>query len=582
MHAHPAARETGIHPSAASRVTPSVAPDASTGAPPDAPDVVDAVRIPLDDCRLARPRRPLPDDLQRWAQVLPLPPPFKRMGMAPTLRATLLRCWRAFEASYAQGIEVRVDAAGREVVLCGALVCRIDASGRSITTHARDSRGQPWTRDFEVLHPLPDWQWIGAVLQVHAGQMWDLRCDLEARNLARVISPFQAIVLMQHAWRWLVATITRMAQRTIDLRALRGRLRAALALDAELVALARRMRPRDGSGVEVAGAWLGRVAAWREAAREMDRLAPGLLPLLGALLAEPDQGDLSPSRQPLAVIRCRLREAGAARVDWRFLLTDPARPVWRMVRAGRIRGLDDIAGFLVDWARLHRGLPGDLRLPSALWEALCATWIEPEDDRVRPPVRWPFGPDVTVEAIRRWRDAAQSGRGEAYVVGEFGLLVRWAADYAEEGRPRLCSYRNAVAAARRHDRRLRAAVAAASSRPWDFPRPPEVFGRWTFVPLATPLDLVEEAIALHHCADQRVSDCEAGHARLYGIRRREDGARLATLEVRWLPNRGGPQLVELRGPLNRPVPERLQALARRFVQFLGPWPRPASSSPDAC
>jgi hypothetical protein len=181
--------------------------------------------------------------------------------------------------------------------------------------------------------------------------------------------------------------------------------------------------------------------------------------------------------------------------------------VWHLVRAGRIRGIDDIAGFLADWARLHRGLPPDLRLPSALWEPLCATWTEPRDDRLRPPVRWPFGSAVTAEAIRRWRKAARSGQGEAYVTDEFGLLVRWAADYAEEGRPRLTSYRNAVEAARRHDRRLRAAAATASSRPWDFPQSPEVFGRWIFVPLATPLDLVEEAIALHHCADQRAAAC---------------------------------------------------------------------------
>lgn len=572
-----AARATGNHPDSDPRIARPMPADAPADAPPGRPGDVDVICIALDDCRLARPRRPLPDDLERWVETLPLLPPFGRFGMAATLRSTLLKLWRGFEASLARGIEVRVDATGREVVFCGALVYRIDGAGHPIRTHRIDVQGHTYSCDLDLLRPLPDWAWVGTVLGAHAGLMWDLRCDLEARNLARVISPFQAIVLMQHAWRWLVATITRMARRTLDRRALRARLREALALDVGFIAPALRMRPPGA-----AGAWLVRVAAWHDVAREMERVAPGLLPLFGARLAEPDDGGLMPSAQPLAAIRRQLRAARAARVDWRFLLTDPARPVWRMVRAGRIRGLDDIAGFLVDWARLHRGLPGDLRLPSALWEPLCATWTEPADDRVRPPVRWPFGPDVTVEAIRRWRDAAQSGRGEAYVVGEFGLLVRWAADYAEEGRPRLCSYRNAVAAARRHDRRLRAAVAAASSRPWDFPRPPEVFGRWTFVPLATPLDLVEEAIALHHCADQRASGCEAGHTRLYGIRRREDGKRHATLEVRCLPNRGGPQLVELRGPLNRPVPEPLRSLARRFVQLLGPWPWPASSSPDAC
>jgi hypothetical protein len=496
--------------------------------------------------------------------------------MASTLRATLLRLWRAFEANYALGIEVRTDAAGREVVFCGVQVYRIAGDGRVISTLARDSRGHESKHDFDVLLPLPDWQWVGTVLRAHAGLMWDLRCDLEERNLARIISPFQAIVLMQHAWRWLVATITRMARRTINLRALRARLREALALDVGFVALALRMRPRDGNG-----AWLARLATWHAAACEMDRLAPGLLPMFGALLAEPNGGDLLPSEQPLAVIQRKLRAAGATRADWRFLLTDPARPVWHLVRAGRIRGIDDIAGFLADWARLHRGLPPDLRLPLALWEPMCATWTEPRDDRLRPPVRWPFGAAVTAEAIRRWREAARSGQGEAYVTDEFGLLVRWAADYAEEGRPRLTSYRNAVEAARRHDRRLRAAAATASSRPWDFPQSPEVFGRWIFVPLATPLDLVEEAIALHHCADQRAAACATGYARLYSIRRREDGKRLATLEVRWLPGCGGPQLVELRGPLNRPVPEPLRALAQRFVQFLGRWPWPVSSSADA-
>jgi hypothetical protein len=574
MNAHHAARGTGTPPFADPRRAPPTRTDSPPEALPDASAAADVMRIALDDCRFARPRRPLPDDLDRWAQTLRLPPPFARFGMAMTLRATLLRCWQAFESSYALGIEVRVGATGREVVCFGAMVYRIDGAGCPITTHLRDGHGRPVQRDLEMVRPLPDWRWVRDVLQAHAGLMWGLRCDLEERNLAGVINPFQAIVLMQHAWRWLAETITRMARRTIDLRAMRARLEGALALDAELVALARRMRPHAGAGVEGAGGWLARVAASRDAAREMARLAPGLLPFLGALLAEPADGGLSASQPSLATIRGMLRAAGATPADWRFLLIDPARPVWRMVRAGRIRGVEDIARFLGDWARLHRGLPGDRRLPSALWEPLADTWVVRLTDHVSPPVRWPFGPEVTAEAIRRWREAARTGRGEEFVAGEYGLLVRWAADYAEEGRPRLRSYRNALAAARRHDRRLRAAAATAAAGPWKFPPVPDLEGPWVVVPLRTPGDLVEEAIALHHCADRRADLCALGFTRLYSIRRRADGARIATIEV--FTGKGkSPSLVEAKGLLNRPPPGEVLAFAKRLVWMLGWWQPPA-------
>lgn len=355
-----------------------------------------------------------------------------------------------------------------------------------------------------------------------------------------------------------------------------------IALDAELVALARRMRPHAGAGVGGAGGWLERVAASRDAAREVARLAPGLLPFLGVLMAEPADGGLSAAQPSLATIRGMLRAAGLTPTDWRFLLADPARPVWRMVRAGRIRGVDHVARFLVDWARVHRGLPPELHLPSALWAPLADTWVQPLADRVTPPVRWPFGPEITAEAIRRWREAARAGRGEAFVAGEYGLLVRWAADYAEEGRPRLRSFRNALAAERRHDRRLRAAAATASGKAWWFPPVPDLLGPWVAVPLATPTELVEEAIALHHCADRRAAQCAVRRLRIYGVRRRDDGTRVATLEVSWETADGSARLVEAKGLLNRHPPDALLDYARRFAAALGPWrPRARVAQPGS-
>jgi hypothetical protein len=564
MHDQQPARGPGVRSIPVHSSTGPTPRDLAT--PIDADDGVRVVHVRLDDARRSRPQRPLPADLEAWAQGLPLPSPFARLGVAATLRATLLRCWRAVEASFALGITVREGANGRDVVLCGAQVYRIAAGGAAITTHVLDGHGRARDKDLEVLRPLPDWRWVHDVLATHAGLMRDLRRGLEAQGRAGVISPPQAIELSRDAWRWIGATIERMARRRFDRRVMQSRLRAALAIDPELVALARRVHPHDGTA-----AWFTRVAAWRRTGREIARIAPGLLPLFGAWIAASCPGARRALEPPLAILQRELRQAGATPMDWCFLLTDPARPIWRLVRAGRIRGLADIVGFLASWARVHRGLPADLRFPSALWEPLCAICIDPADDRVRPSVRWPFGPEITAEAIRRWREAARVGRGEAFVAGDFGLLVRWAADYADEGRTHLRSWRNATARAREHDRRKRAAAATAAARPWRFPRTPQPEGPWIVVPLRTPLDLVEEAIAMHHCVDQRVADCDSGRTRIYGIRRRDDGARLATLEVRWSARRGSPRLVELRGLLNRPAPEPVRAFAKRVVASLGPW-----------
>jgi hypothetical protein len=529
-------------------------------------------RISLTDCRIARPRRPLPEDLARWVRTLSPPAPLIAAGLAPSLRTALLRYWRAFEARLARGIQLRIASGERAVVFAGALVYRIRAGGAPIATGVRDGSGRCRNRDLEVLRPFADGDWVGQVLEAERGLLKDIRRELGDRRRTGAIGARAATGLAHQARDWLLAMTARMAHRTWDRRALRARLRAALAIDPELAALARRMRPHAAARSDGTAGWLACVAAQRAAALEMGRVAPALLPLFGMWLSSLALLDREPPAQPLAGLRRFLRDAGAQPADWRLLLTDRARPVWRLVRAGRIRGLADIAGFLADWARLHRGLPPGLRLPSALWEPLCQTGVEGERGLVQPPVRWPFGPDVTAEAIRRWRAAARAGQGADFVAGHFGLLVRWAADYGEAGRPRLNSWRNAVARARAHDRGRRAAAATAGVAPWKFPRLPALDGPFVAVPLTTPLDLVEEAFALHHCADTRVTDCDTGCTRLYGIRRRDDGARVATLQIDW---EGGPryrpQLVEVRGLLNRPVPEPVRAFAQRVVASLGPW-----------
>ena len=86
-------------------------------------------------------------------------------------------------------------------------------------------------------------------------------------------------------------------------------------------------------------------------------------------------------------------------------------------------------------------------------------------------------------------------------------------------------------------------------------------GRLRVVPLLSPRSLLDEAIAMHNCADRYLSDCSKGDYLLLSLRSPISGKRVALLGLERNYGNGDWQHAELQAPCNRPAPAWVVQLA---------------------
>jgi hypothetical protein len=336
---------------------------------------------------------------------------------------------------------------------------------------------------------------------------------------------------------------------------MRELLRQALDLDPELMLAARRARPARPAPRDVEADWWNVCVDHAEPLKEMQRVAPGLLPMLGVLMKA---GRTSKFRLDLLKLRGLLAGSGLSRADWKRLLRCRARPVWQMHQEGIIRSHQSLWAFLADWARVHRGLPEGMWMPRQMWDPLTRTFVGAEAEHVLPPVRWPGTPAATRQAILQYREARLANRGPEFIEREWGRVVRWAGNYDSAGvRDPVRHWSTARRLAGEHERRLTAALVGNR---WDTPLPSFEDGALCALAITTGEQLADEAIEMRHCADRFASQCADGSLAIYSIRDSVTGERLATASISL--DEDGAKLFEVARSLNREPLVAERAFAR--------------------
>jgi hypothetical protein len=265
---------------------------------------------------------------------------------------------------------------------------------------------------------------------------------------------------------------------------------------------------------------------------------------------------------PLRSLRRDFLDLGVKRVAWKRLCHLRARPIWKHWFNKRIKNVAELKQFLADWARLHSALPPDVRLPLAMWETLALTYVDPGSNMVHPPVSWPCHAKVTLEAIAAYHASKVIGRDGDFLCGDWARVVRWAADYGNEGRVAIKrTWRGALRAAELDERMLRAKSAGAE-KAWSSPFRDECIGSLRIIPITSEEALVEEAIAMRHCADRMDRDAIGRSLHLVSIRCGKTMRRLAT--ACFWSGRQGLSLGEIRGIANSPAENDVRRIAERL------------------
>jgi len=511
--------------------------------------VIAQVAIDLVDVFRNPDAVPLPGAAARRIQSYGLPPEIRALGLGDLARRMAESLWATVERKFQQGIRLRLHPYRRVIRLFDYVDYEITGGGRYITARFDDVGGSTFEADVYVASPLPQKTWtdnllirdlpvwrgqVGAALATHA---YATQANPEIGRIQRTIE------------EWALGVVQSLAAWRIDRGALSRLLKQLLQIDPDTLRLAARL----GYGKAVSGgasaSQIREVGQWKRLLLEVEQHAPALLDLFWI-----ERKRWSPniwSEAPLRSLRRDFLHLGVKRVAWTRLCHLRARPIWKHWFNRRIKNVGELKQFLADWARLHAALPSGVRIPVAMWETLTLTYVDPGSMVVHPPVNWPCHGKVTLEAIAVYHASRVIGRDGDFVHGDWARVVRWAADYSNEGRVTIKrTWRGALRAAELDERMLRAR-SEGEEKVWPSPFRDECIGSLRIIPITSEEALVEEAIAMRNCADRMDRDALGRSLHLVSIRCRETMQRLATACF-WSGDEGL-SLGEIRGVANSPA-----------------------------
>lgn len=421
-------------------------------------------------------------------------------------------------ALLAHPVEIDQDQGTRRVHVVGSGVFEIAPDGTISVSAWRYAHGRaPWLEplrdDKVVLDGCPHaWVWLRLLVD---GFVAGLRRP-HYPAAARAVSGYSA---------WLAERFRRRLARTADLRAMRGAVRAALALEPWAMSIARRAKAsRSTLRVHTYNA----VLRQRAPLRELDREAPDLAPLY-VLVA--DASEFPDSGEPAWRLKTFLAAEGVSARLWRALTgrqrlrfgpfldfytgatCDAALDFLRVLDLLGTRALPP-AWFL--WTLMsHHGAPHAPRDAyasriddsRAAWARLAGLVERAADPAARARYR------ATFHDIASWITEPEFDTPDA-VLRRLG----W------EGFVRRAGAWSAI-------RRL----ALAGDR-WSTPVDRIVLGEFEVVALASGLDLWTEATTMRHCVDKYTARCAAGTLLVCSIRKARASRPAATVAFRRTPS----------------------------------------------
>lgn len=414
-------------------------------------------------------------------------------------------------------------------------------------------RSEPYT---VVLQAMPaGWAWLDLIRDA-------AMVELE-RHLCQVGVAFDREDLRTYA-RDLFAHLRRRLVRNADLRWMRRRVAAALALDADAVRIARRVIE-----VRAAGA-AGRMSAYNAVVRHLqafkmlERELPQAIPLYAAFV---ERQDFPRHGEPAQALRAFLRLHDLSPRLWRLIAS--AGP--RLALPLRDFYIGDAGTAMLDYLRIADALGLRREPPAWLMWAILSRVGNPAS---RYQAHWPelrrvaslFG-----HAARVCVDVRPAP------VDDLPHVLEWLA----EERPQLDKLQRRagwlwLVGRAREWMALRRLEIEAEAVSWSTPFVRMPMGAYEMVALRSVRELWDEARAMHHCVDGYAARCAAGDVLVVAVRsgsnpdRRVATALFERKSGRW-------ELDQVRSVANRCPPPDAEAAV---VWFCGVLNAPGGSPPE--
>lgn len=552
-----------------------------------APARAASCRIPLDHTLPAHLRGPGgAEELARQASGRSLPVHCRDPGIHRAATAVVSALWQALIADFRAGLRITRKPGQREIRFLRSVVHVVnEETGRIEAYEIRDGRRQQLF-NVPVGTPLVSWAWVDPVLECHRHLAEACRPAATAFVLALTHrkAPVDTEVRRRIGgiWSWAKTCVEAALRCHVDWRELRRQLSTALALDPAVLLLARRaLRPAPRTPLSHRD--YNDCLRYRHHLERVAQVAPALLPALGWLIQE---RHLSVEARPLSVLKRKLREQEATPADWLRLLVDPARPVWRLYRAGRLSTGNGPLIALAWWARIHRGLAAHESLPLRLFELILQTGAEPINDRVAELMWWEMPPVVLSAGLARARRAIAEDRFDDFVTQEWmPVLTGYAYDEPYRLSRRLRSWPKVVQRALECEQLALARLRSSGEAPWPVPAEAVAGDAFEARFLRSVADLAEEGIAMRHCGPTLADECRTGKLLMASIRDIRTGRRVATMALEWDERLNRWRMHDVKGFANQPVPLAVRHFTAEVVRKVAlaatrvPEPPPVDPAP---
>ena len=343
------------------------------------------------------------------------------------------------------------------------------------------------------------------------------------------------------------------ARANVDLAAVRREVAAALRIDRQSMRVAARLALPVERCYPITVADYNLAVSRRQELAEVDRHAPALLPIYVVLSARPNW---PVAEEPLAALRSTLIGAGLSARHWRWMLKRDRRILRPLLRFFPIGTRGEREHAVIEYLRvlelLHEHRRSRPLSPSTIERVL--TIFGNERSREHEYCSWIRGRRFQIVLA----DFDDSGEVSAERWSELDLVLRWA--YCHDAttmdeRQRSAGWPWLVRTARRWCKR---ALLQVRSADWSWPVLVERLdvGGLQWIGLGSQLELWDEGLAMHHCADMYWESCAHGESLVFSLR--DEARRIATARLELV--RGEWQLAEVAGPANLSVSGSTRAL----------------------
>ncbi len=478
-------------------------------------------------------------------------------------------CWvDAWQAMAAPAIAMRMADASRCVLVAQQAVFAFDAIGRISISFANAM--PDGSVNFQALDPdrvsidplLHRWIWLdnrrssfAKLLHAIIGESDDSGTDELQTEESKAKQEYLRRETLAYSI-WLFTRIRRAIAAAFDFRDVREQVRAALALDPEIMQLARQLRCRfvqtRALRFQLTAGDYNAAVRHRAGLRVLRAEAPGAIALWSALMS--GERPLNEPREVMKVLKTRVRDTGISECTWRLAITAGPRLInpladFYCLGEGKLRKV------VLDWLRVMDVLELQTLPPDWLIRDLLSIYANPFDRKETVVMGYAKRGQQKrfAHAMRLILSMPDQGLSKRVEINRVLAWISDTEDVALDAARRHGGWKWLVQRALEFDRAQQAACEDAHDE-WEVPIGPLSVGQVSVTPIASAAALRRESTEMSHCAFVLLDELRASTTQLLCAMSVSERSRTDRVTVMMRQDKAGWYAGPVAGFANRKAP----------------------------